>query len=100
MKKKLEVIVWPKPHNRKEFKQSLTSLSESLQRHCSSLKIDESEDGLTFTILARWDTTDQMRRALRREEFLVLSGAILALSEKSICRLNDKQVGNNLLKVK
>ena len=78
----------------------MTSLSESLQRHCSSLKIDESEDGLTFTILARWDTTDQMRRALRREEFLVLSGAILALSEKSICRLNDKQVGNNLLKVK
>ena len=100
MKKKLEVIVLPKPHNRKEFKQSLNFLTEGLQNYCSSLKTNESEDGLTFTILARWDTTDQMRKALRSEEFLILSGAITALCEKISIRLNDKTVGDHVSKLK
>ena len=100
MIKKLELIVEPKTHNRKEFSQSLENLAENLQIHCSSLIIDESGDGVTFNILAQWETEDQMRKALKTEEFLILSGAINALSEKTIFRLNDKKVSNKLLKIK
>ena len=94
--KKLELIVLTNSRKSKEFKQSLNFLAENLQNYCSSLKIDESEDGLTFTILARWETVAQMRQALSSKEFLILSGAISALSEKTIIRLDDKQVGNHI----
>jgi len=100
MIKKLEVIVEPKPHKRKEFSQSLNNLTENLKKHCSSLIIDESGDGVTFNILVQWETEDQMRKALKSEEFLILSGAVNALSEKSIIRLNAKKVSNKLLKIK
>lgn len=96
MKKKLEFIVELKPNKRKEFSQSLDNLSKNLQNYCSSLMIDESGDGVTFNILAQWETEDQMRKALKSEEFLILSGAISALSKKSICRLNNKQISNHI----
>ena len=99
MKKKLELIVEPKPHKIKEFSQSLYTLGKNLQNYCSSLIIDESGDGVTFNILAQWETEDQMRKALKSEEFLILSGAISALSEKTIIRLDDKQVGNHISKL-
>ena len=99
MKKKLELIVKPKSHNRKEFRQTLYNLTENLKKHCSNLIIDESRDGIEFIVLAEWNSTDQMRKALRSEEFLILSGAVNALTEKTIIRHNDKQVSNNLLKV-
>ena len=99
MKKKLELIVEPKPNKIKEFSQSLYTLSKKLQNYCSSLIIDESGDGVTFNILAQWETEDQMRKALKSEEFVILSGAISVLSEKTICRLNDKKVSNKLLKI-
>ena len=69
MKKKLELIVLLNPHKKKEFKQTLNFLTGNLQNYCSSLKIDESEDGLTINILAGWETMDQMRKTLRSEEF-------------------------------
>ena len=100
MIKKLEVIVFPKPHNLKEFKQSLNSLRENLQKHCSSLLIDELEDGNEFIISAQWDSTDQMRQALRSEEFLILSGAVNTLCEKTVIRLDDKQLGYHISKLK
>jgi len=100
MIKKLELIVEPKPHNRKEFSQSLENLAENLQIHCSSLKIDESGDGLTFNIIAQWETEDQMSNALRSEEFRILSGAISALTKKSIVQLDGKKVSNNSSKIK
>ena len=96
MKKKLELIVEPKPHKIKEFSQSLYTLSKNLQNYCSSLIIDESEDGVTFNVLAQWETEEQMRKALRSEEFRILSGAISALSEKTFIRLDDKQVGKHI----
>jgi hypothetical protein len=99
MKKKLELIVRPKAHKRKEFNQSLNLLIDKLQKYCSSLMIDESEDGLTLTILAGWVTVDQMRTALRSEEFFVLSGAIRALCEKTVIRLDDKQFSNHISKL-
>ena len=99
MIKKLEVIVFPKPHNLKEFKQSLNFLIGNLQNYCSSLMIDESGDGNEFIISAQWDSTDQMRQALRSEEFLILSGAVNALCEKTAIWLDDKQVGNHISKL-
>ena len=99
MKKKLELIVLLKPHKRKEFIQSLNFLAGNLQNYCSSLKIDESEDGLNFTILARWETLDQMGQALNSKEFGILSGAIFTLCKITSIGLDDKQVYNDISKL-
>ena len=96
----LEITVLPKPHNRKEFRQTLENLSENLQQHCSSLKIDESGEGVTFNILVQWETVGQMHNALSSEEFTILSGAISALSEKTIIQLDGKEVGINISELK
>ncbi len=99
MKKKLELIVSPNPRKRLEFKQSLDCLAGTLQNYCSKLEIIESDDGVTFTLLARWETSDQMRRAIQSEECSILSGAITALCEKTIIMLDDKEVGNHISKL-
>ena len=99
MKKKLEIIVLLKPQKSKEFKQSLNNLAVELQNYCSTLKIDESKNGGTFVILAQWKTMDQMRKALKSEEFLILSGAVNALCEKTIVLLDDKEIGNHISKL-
>ena len=96
MNKKLELIVLPNSRKRKEFKQSLDNLTENLRKYCSSLKIDESEDDHVVTIIAHWETVDQMRQALMSEEFCILSGAIGALCDKTKIRLDDKQRGNHI----
>lgn len=93
---KLEVIVSVKPHNLIEFKQSLYSLKESLRSYCSSLRIDESEDDLAVTIITQWENLDQMRQALKSVEFRILSGAVNALCEKTVIRLDEKQRGNHI----
>jgi hypothetical protein len=90
MKKKLEVVIWPNSRKRLEFKQSLDCLAEILQHYCSSLMIDESGDGLTYTLLAQWETLDQRRQTLQSKEFSILSGAITALCDKTVIRLDDK----------
>ena len=100
MKKKLELIVLLNSRKRKEFCQSLDNLSKNLQNYCSSLIIDESGDGVTFNILAQWETEDQMRKALKSEEILILSGAISALSEKTIIQLDGKEVDINISELK
>lgn len=96
MKKKLELIVSPNLRKRLEFKQSLDYLAETLQNYCSKLEIIESDDGVIFTLLAQWETLDQMRQAIRSEECSILSGAITALCERTVIRLDDKEVGNHI----
>ena len=97
--KKLELIVLTNSRKSKEFKQSLNFLAGNLQNYCSSLKIDESEDGLTFNILARWETLDQMDQALNSKEFGILSGAIFTLCKITSIGLDDKQVYNDISKL-
>ena len=96
MNKKLELIVLPNPRKRKEFIQSLDNLTDDLKKYCTSLMINESKDSFKIHILAQWETEDQMREALRSEEFRILSGAVNALCEKAVIRLNDKQRGNHI----
>ena len=96
----LEITVLPKPHNRKEFRQPLEDLSKNLHQHCSSLKIDELEEGVTFYILVKWKTAGQMHNALMSDEFTILTGAISALSEKTIIQLDGKEVGINISELK
>ena len=79
-----------------EFKQTLFDLSEKLQTHCASLKITDSDNFLSYSILAQWETAIHMQEALKLEEFEILSGAITALCEKVQIRLNDKLVGNHI----
>lgn len=92
----LEIIVLPRPRNKKEFTQTLENLTEKLNKHCSTLKIDEFEDGLKFSILVQWETVEQMHNALRSGEFTILTGAISALCEKTVIRFDGKQLDINI----
>ena len=65
-----------------------------MQEYSSSFIIDESDDALSFNIFVQWKTSEQMHRALKKEEFKILSGAINSLCEKKIIRLDDKQLDN------
>ena len=99
MKNKLEVVVRPNPRKRLELKQTLDCLTGILQDYCSSLMINESENGLTITLLAQWEKSDQMRHTLRSKEFSILSGAINALCDNTVIRIDDKSAGNDIAKL-
>ncbi len=96
MKKKLEVVVWPVARKSMEFKQTLDCLADTLESYCSSLRIDKARDESTYTISAQWETVDHMRHALQSEEFLILFGAIAALCDKTMLKLDDKPAGNHI----
>jgi hypothetical protein len=97
--KELELVVSLFPGKGKEFKQSLQGLIKKLQDFSSRLIIKESNDACTFSISVQWETIEQMHQALISEEFMILRGAIHALSEKTIILLDDKQVGNHISKL-
>ena len=97
---RLEIVLMVKPIKRLEFKQTLYDLSEKLQTHCASLKITDSENFRSYSLLAQWETALDMQEALNIEEFEILSGAITALCEKIDIRLNDKNIGNHISKLK
>ena len=97
---RLEIALEVKSTKRLEFKQTLYDLSEKLQTHCASLKITDSDNFLSYSILAQWETALDLQEALKTEEFEILSGAIIALCEKIDIRLNDKKVGNHISKLK
>jgi len=99
VKRTLEIIILPIPRKKKEFYQTMENLSRSLRRSCSSLTIEESEQLHTITTVIKWETEDQMRQALKSEEFGILSGAISTLCESVIVRLNDQLIGNHISKI-
>ena len=92
---RLEIALEVKSIKCLEFKQTLYDLSEKLQTHCASLKITDSDNFLSYSLLAQWETTLELQEALNIEEFKILSGAITTLCEKIEIRLNDKLVGNH-----
>jgi len=96
VKKILELIIEPNSRKRKEFSQTLSKLAETLQSSSSSLQINDSEDSPTINIIVKWETAAEMHRALKGDEFAILSGAIAALCEKTTIRLNDKLVANHI----
>ena len=100
MKKILELIIEPNSRKRKEFNQTLSKLAETLQRSCSSLTIDKSEDSSTINMIVEWDSVDQPFRKLRIESFEILSGAIAALCDKVVVRLNGKLIDHDISKLK
>jgi len=100
VKKILELIIEPNSRKRKEFSQTLSNLATTLQGSCSNLTIDESEDRSTINMVIEWDSVDQKCRVLRIEAFEILSGAIAALSEKVVIRLNGKIIGRDISKLK
>ena len=100
MKKVLELIIEPSSRKRKEFNQTLSKLAETLQPSCSSLTIDESEDSSTINMIVEWDSADQKQPMLRIEALEILSGAIAALCEKVVIRLNGKIINDDISKLK
>lgn len=93
---RLEMTLLVKPPKRLEFKQTLFDLKEKLQKSCTDLKIIESNNFLSYSILAQWKTEVKLQETLRTKEFEILSGAITALCEKIEIRQNDKLVGNHI----
>lgn len=93
---RLEIAILVKSTKRLEFKQTLYDLIEKLQKRCTNLKIKDSDNFLSYSILAQWETSLDMQNALKMEEFDILSGAITALCDKIEIFLNDKPVGNNI----
>jgi len=91
---RLTIALMVKSTKRLEFKQTLYDLIEKLQKRCANLKIKDSDNFLSYSILAQWETSLDMQNALKMEEFDILSGAITALCEKIEISLNDKPVGN------
>ncbi len=93
---KLELTILVKSQKHKEFKQTLVDLSNKLQKPCASLKIVESDNILSFSLVAQWKTTDHMREAFKTNEFKILFGAIEALCEKIKILFDDKLIGNHI----
>ena len=100
MKKVLELIIEPSSRKRKEFSQTLSNLAKTLQSSCSSMKIIEAEDSSTVNMVIEWDSADQKYRKLRMESFEILSGAIAALCDKVVVRLNGKLIDHDISKLK
>jgi len=100
VKKILELIIEPNSRKRKEFSQTLSNLAKTLQSSCSSMKIIETEDSSTVNMVLEWDSVDQPYRKLRMESFEILSGAIAALCDKVVVRLNGKIIGHDISKLK
>ena len=100
MKKILELIIEPNSRKRKEFSQTLSNLAKTLQSSCSNIKINEAEDSSTITMVVEWDSVDLTYRMLRIEVFEILSGAIAALCDKVVVRLNGKLIGHDISKLK
>jgi len=96
---RLEITLLVKSIKRLEFKQTLYNLSEKFQKHCTSLKITESNNFLSYSILAEWETAADMQEAFKTYDFAILSGAITALCEKVQIRLNDKLIGSKISKL-
>ncbi len=96
---RLKIALWVKPAKLLEFKQTLDHLSEKLEKHCTSLKIKETNNLQSYTIIGEWEMEDKMHRTFKSKEFTILSGAIIALCEKSTIHINDKLVGNHISKL-
>lgn len=60
------------------------------------MNILEAEDSPTINIVVKWETAAEMDRTLKGDDFVILSGAITALCENTIIRLNDKLIGNHI----
>jgi hypothetical protein len=99
MKKKLEFNIVVNSRKKLEFRQTLECLSESLLSDCSDLKIQESQDDDIFILLIQWNSANQMRSALRTNEFGILLGAIKSLGKNTGIRLDDKNIGNDISKL-
>jgi len=90
-------MIEPNSRKKKEFSQTLNNLARTLESSCSSLKINETEDGSTFNVVLEWDSVEQKCRMLRMEAFKILSGALAALCDKVVMRLNGKLVDQDIL---
>lgn len=97
MKRILELIIEPNFLKKKEFSQSLNALARTLENSCSSVGINEIEDGSTIKMIVEWDTSEQKNRMSRMEAFNILSGAIAALCNKVVIQLNGKLVDQDIL---
>jgi hypothetical protein len=97
VKSVLELIIEPNSRKKKEFSQTLNTLARTLENSCSRVKISGNDDGSNINVVLEWDSTDQKCRMLRTEAFKILSGAITALCDKVVIRLNGKLVHQDIL---
>ena len=98
MKRKIELIVYPKPRNNVEFMQTLNFLSGKFQDYCSNLRI-ESQNGDHYILYMEWPNLEQMRRMLQSREFSILCGAVEALCKRSDIHLDGEPFMHEIAKL-
>ena len=78
---KLEIRVIPIRRKQAEFSQTLESIKNDLQEHCSGLFVKREENIFCFRI--DFKSENRLNEILQGNELKILSGAIRSLGEKS-----------------
>ena len=86
---KLEIRVLPFERKRVEFSQTLDSIKNDLQEHCSNLFVIKDEKVFCFRMELKSET--RINEILQCKEFSILSGAISLLAQESEIIIGDKK---------
>ena len=98
---KLKITVQPKSIKYLEFKQTLDTIKNDLQKYCMHLTVIEK--GNTFSLVADLNSDEQLSEIIKSKEIRILSGAIKMLGKKSKTTINGssiKNVTNDLKKLR
>lgn len=86
---KLEIRVLPIERKRVEFAQTLDSIKNDLQEHCSNIIVTKEENMFIFKM--DFKSENKLSEILQCKEFSILSGAIRSLSEESEITIRDTE---------
>ncbi len=88
----LKITVQPKSIKCLEFKQTLDTIKNDLQKYCTHLTVIEKEN--TFSLVADLNSDEQLSEIIKSKEIGILSGAIKMLGEKSKTTVNGSNIKN------
>ena len=86
---KLEIRILPIHRKRIEFSQTLVSIKNDLQEHCSNLIVTKDENVYYFRI--DFKSENRLNEILQCKEFSILSGAIRSLAAESEITVRDSK---------
>jgi len=86
---KLEIQVLPIKRKQVEFSQTLESIKNDLQEHCSDLIVTQEENIFFFRI--EFKSENRLNEILQCKELSILSGAIRSLAEESEITIQDNE---------
>jgi len=87
---KLKIQILPILRKRIEFSQTLESIKNDLQEHCSNLIVTKEEN--MFIFMLDFTSESRLNEILQYKEFRILSGTIRSLAEESDITIQDNKV--------